>query len=169
MLYNFQAWLRNYEKNNIVEIIDDDIVVITENKANDDIRKVKFDSLVFQAISLYKENAYEGTICMSHTVGSFTETCSVAVNDDTNAEVMRDEQRNIAFSKIFEKLVHRLEQRAFSWTYVNETIDPVLSTSAQFGLRTPIINIGWGMSISLSITTSSLLKHKNKFSTTENN
>ena len=49
--------------------------------------------------------------------------------------------------------------RAKSWQAFAgvEGLDPNLTSSGQIGMRVPVINVGWGVSISLTVSASSLL------------
>ncbi len=130
-----------------------------EMEKNGDISYSQLQMILYQAIHIYKKRGYIGTISMSHTVGYFTESCTVDISKclDHSCKVNISDTK---ISRIFETLVQRLEKRAKGWDNYIDGIDfdPSLTSSAQIGFRTPIINIGWGLSISLTITKSSLLK-----------
>lgn len=61
---------------------------------------------------------------------------------------------------VFATLLARLQRRAKSWQALKgfEGLDPSLTQSAQIGFALPVIKIGWGVSVSLTVTTSSLLR-----------
>ena len=54
----------------------------------------------------------------------------------------------------------RLERRAESWQAFSgvEAIDPMITQAAQIGFAIPIIRLGWGVSVSLTVSASSLLR-----------
>jgi len=125
---------------------------------SDDPSYSRLQSLLHEAVCIYKHRKYIGTITLSHTVGYFTETCSVHItkedhNDDNSDEI-------VSARRIFDTLLLRLERRAEGWDNYLANINPSLTTTAQIGFRAPVINVGWGISVSLTITKSSLLHWK---------
>jgi len=125
--------------------------------------------LVQQAVRLYRARGYTGTINMSHHVAYFTESASVSVKaedgavpsaaDAAEAKLRFDTDGGQA-GVVFSTLLARLERRAQSWQAVSgmEGLDPNLTSSAQIGFALPVIKLGWGVSVSLSVSTSSLLR-----------
>ena len=132
-----------------------------------DVSYTHLQNLLRQAIAVYKHRGYIGTITISHTVAYFTESCSVNINKENKIDTYEYTEElkihDTTGGRIFDTLVSRLEKRADSWDqYINKKdIDPSLTSSAQVGFKAPIINIGWGLSVSLTITTKSLLNWKN--------
>lgn len=61
---------------------------------------------------------------------------------------------------VFATLLARLERRAKSWEVLSgdEKLDPSLTQSAQVGFAIPIVKLGWGVSVSLTVSASSLLR-----------
>jgi len=126
--------------------------------------------MIKDAVALYKHRGYTGTIAISHKVGIFTETCSLGVRgDDVHkpAAVAENEAdapagtvswADSTASRAFDGLLARLERRAIGWDTFDSDVDPVLGASASVGLNLPVIKLGWGFTISLSITKSSLLR-----------
>ena len=59
---------------------------------------------------------------------------------------------------VFTTLLARLERRASSWAALSgmEKLDPMLTQSAHVGFALPVIKVGWGVSISLTVSASSL-------------
>ena len=59
---------------------------------------------------------------------------------------------------VFNTLLARLERRAQSWQALSgvEGLDPMLTQSAQIGFAIPVIKLGWGVSVSLTVSASSL-------------
>ena len=53
-----------------------------------------------------------------------------------------------------------MPRRASAWQAMSglEGVDPSLTSSAHIGFALPVIKIGWGVSVSLTVTTSSLLR-----------
>jgi len=136
-------------------------------------------ALVRDAVHIFRARGYTGTINMSHTVAHFTESCSVRVDGpkdnvppwephaETSEFALSAEAASTAMGehgragKVFATLLMRLERRAASWKAISggESLDPNLTSSAQIGFRMPIVNLGWGVSVSLTVTTSSLLRY----------
>lgn len=79
--------------------------------------------------------------------------------DDDSAHALLLTEHSKA-GRVFATLISRLERRAHNWEAISgmESIDPVLSASATIGFKVPFISVGWGLSISLTITHSSLLR-----------
>jgi len=73
-----------------------------------------------------------------------------------DAALMHSE--NAKVGRLFEMLLGRLERRAASWDAMDHDLDPVLGASATLGFAMPFIKVGWGITVSLSITKSSLLR-----------
>jgi len=131
--------------------------------------------LIREAVRLYRARGYCGTINMSSTVAYFTESVSVSVKkpemppweansgsdaeDATAASVKHLAAANGKAGLVFKTLLSRLERRAKSWQAFAgvEGLDPNLTSSGQIGMRVPVINVGWGVSISLTVSASSLL------------
>jgi len=61
---------------------------------------------------------------------------------------------------VFTTLLARLERRAKSWEAIagDEKLDPSLTQSAHIGFAIPVIKVGWGLSVSLTVSASSLLR-----------
>lgn len=136
-------------------------------EADGDERFGQVQRLVRHAISLYRSRGYSGTITIGHTVAYFHESTSVRVDGGTilaTTEAEEDPQKDDAKAgRVFATLLARLERRAANWDDTMgclEDIDPVLGASAQIGFKVPVIQVGWGVSVSLSITKSSLLRWK---------
>lgn len=128
----------------------------------------RVQKLVSEAVKVYRARGYSGSINMSHSVAYFTETCSVKVDapdtmpwlgDDANGELSAMAEEGKA-GRIFATLLSRLERRATGWQAMNtmEGLDPSLTSAAQIGFRVPVVQLGWGVSVSLTVTTSSLLR-----------
>mmetsp|Transcript_19774 Transcript_19774/g.45435 ORF Transcript_19774/g.45435 Transcript_19774/m.45435 type:complete len:267 (-) Transcript_19774:209-1009(-) len=125
--------------------------------------------MIRDAVAVYRSRAYTGSITISHKVGIFTETCSLSVRNDVAAALPEDGAANGALpadnpklGRALAALLARLERRAVSWDSMDsgcmQGLDPLLSTSASFGFAVPLIKVGWGFTISLSITKTSLLR-----------
>jgi hypothetical protein len=136
--------------------------------------------LVRDAVILFRSRGYEGNIAMTHTVGYFTESCRVAVTALKEEPEQRSRLAGLwgrtppkptmkpgdgtRAGRVFETLLHRLERRAEKWAAAEdelqgmEDLDPDLSASAQIGFAMPVIKLGWGVGVSLSIKQSSLLR-----------
>lgn len=126
--------------------------------------------LVKEALRLYRARGYNGTINMSQNVAYFTESTSVTVAPpaggippwaaadkfDATAAFASDSRAG----RVFATLLSRLERRARSWEAMSgvEGLDPNLTSSAHIGFAVPVIKIGWGVSISLTVSASSLLR-----------
>lgn len=130
--------------------------------------------LVRDAVRIFRARGYTGTINMSHNVAYFTESCSVRVDGSKLAEALAcgldvlsaEEASNTMgehgrAGKVFATLLARLERRACAWQALAgvEDLDPMLTSSAHIGFALPVIKLGWGVSVSLSVTTSSLLRY----------
>jgi len=148
---------------------------IEETKAIEaagDEQYTQVQKLVSEAVKIFRARGYNGSINMSHSVAYFTETCSVKVDppetlpwlgsDATSSEAQKlaAMAENGKAGRVFATLLARLERRALSWQAMNavEGLDPSLTSSAQIGFRMPVINVGWGISVSLTVTTSSLVR-----------
>jgi len=61
---------------------------------------------------------------------------------------------------VFATLLSRLERRARSWQAFSgvEGLDPNLSQSAQIGFALPVVKLGWGVSVTLTVSASTLLR-----------
>jgi hypothetical protein len=61
---------------------------------------------------------------------------------------------------VFTTLLARLERRAKSWQAMSNDagLDPMLTQAAQIGFQVPIVKLGWGVSVSLTVSASSLLR-----------
>lgn len=60
---------------------------------------------------------------------------------------------------VFATLIARLERRAKSWDALkSDGVDPNLTQSAHIGFAIPIVRVGWGVSISLQVSASSLVR-----------
>ena len=61
---------------------------------------------------------------------------------------------------VFATLLSRLERRARSWQAFSgdEGLDPNLTQSAQIGFAIPVVKLGWGVSVSLTVSASTLLR-----------
>jgi len=138
-------------------------------EAAGDEQHTQVQKLVQQAVRLYRARGYTGTINMSHHVAYFTESASVAVKADDGAlpsaaeaadAKLRIDADDTRAGMVFSTLLARLERRAQSWQAVSgmEGLDPNLTSSAQIGFALPVIKLGWGVSVSLTVSTSSLLR-----------
>ena len=132
------------------------------------------ERIIRDAVALYRARGYVGTITISHKVGIFTETCSLSVRSDAIPPASKEggtasKVEDSRAGRAFETLLARLERRAMSWDTMGshavgseedadpmEGIDPVLGASASLGFAMPVIKVGWGLTISLSITKSTL-------------
>jgi len=144
-------------------------------EADADEKHTHIQLLVREAVRLYRARGYCGTINMSSTVAYFTESVSVSVkkpemppweaNSASDADaaaaasVKHLAAANGKAGLVFSTLLSRLERRAKSWKAFAgvEGLDPNLTSSGQIGMRMPVINVGWGVSISLTVSASSLL------------
>ena len=85
-----------------------------------------------------------------------------AEGSEAGSEVLDEKSylENSAAGSVFATLLSRLERRAEGWPLLAgmDGVDPMLSSSAQIGFALPIIKLGWGVSVSLSVTQSSLLR-----------
>lgn len=96
------------------------------------------------------------------------EAIALALDDADYAAVkQRDASSVAAIAKssgqagyVFATLLARLERRAKSWRALagDEKLDPSLTQSAQIGFAIPIVKLGWGVSVSLTVSASSLLR-----------
>ena len=125
------------------------------------------------AVRIFRARGYTGTINMSHNVAYFTESCSVRVDAKLaealacGLDVLSAEEASNTMGehgragKVFATLLARLERRACAWQALAgvEDLDPMLTSSAHIGFALPVIKLGWGVSVSLSVTTSSLLRY----------
>jgi hypothetical protein len=145
---------------------DDDAIELAGDTAHTQVQR-----LVLQAVRLFRLRGYVGTVNMSHTVAYFTESVSVRVEADgrlsptadTNAEeadIARLIAEDAKAGPIFATLLSRLQRRAQSWRVLvgSEGLDPNLTSSAQVGFALPVIKLGWGVSVSLTVSASSLLR-----------
>lgn len=145
----------------------------TEIEAAGDAAHTQVQRLALEAVRLFRLRGYVGTINMSHTVAYFTESVSVKVEADDSvgrlsptaaAEAEAAAAAQVAedgkAGKVFSTLVSRLERRALSWKAVSgmEGLDPNLTSSAQIGFALPVIKLGWGVSVSLTVSASTLLR-----------
>jgi len=144
-------------------------------EAEGDERYSHVQVLVRDAIRIFRARGYTGTINMSQTVGHFSESTAVRVDGPKDGVVPWEDARgdsaaeaaSIAMGehgkagKVFATLLARLERRAAAWESFSgdESLDPSLTSSAHIGFSVPIIKIGWGVSVSLTVTTSSLLRY----------
>ncbi|KOO25495.1 hypothetical protein Ctob_002804 [Chrysochromulina tobinii] len=130
--------------------------------------------LVRDAVRIFRARGYTGTINMSQNVAYFTESCSVRVDGPKLADALAcvsdvlsaEEASNTMgehgrAGKVFATLLARLERRACAWQALagGEDLDPMLTSSAHIGFALPVIKLGWGVSVSLTVTTSSLLRY----------
>jgi len=158
-----------------------------EIEAQGDSQHSQVQRLLNDAIKLYRARGYKGSINMSHTVAYFNESVSVAVNgpafgepapwqledasedavasaaagaaddsDKAEANIVKEGQAGLVFAT----LLARLERRAKSWQALSgeEHVDPSLTQSAQIGFAIPVVKLGWGVSVSLTVSSSSLLR-----------
>jgi len=147
-------------------------------EAAGDEQHTQVQRLVREAVRLYRARGYVGTINMSHTVAYFTESVSVSVAkpevapwevegaeakaaaaDEADAAEARMASDGSKAGVIFATLLARLERRAKSWKALSggEGLDPNLTSSGTVGFRVPVINVGWGVSVSLTVSASTLL------------
>lgn len=140
-------------------------------EAEGDAQHTQVQRLVREAIKLYRARGYTGTINMSHTVAYFNESVSVSVRpsegdgapweahgaDAASTEKIVSEGRA---GLVFATLLSRLERRARSWQAFSgdEGLDPNLTQSAQIGFAIPVVKLGWGVSVSLTVSASTLLR-----------
>jgi len=127
--------------------------------------------LLQEAIEVFRARGYNGTINLSQTVAYFNESVSVAVKP-LSPDVAPWEQKGAdqlppaampkgRAGRVFATLISRLERRARSWQAFSsgiEGVDPNLSQSAHIGFAIPVVKIGWGVSVSLTVSASSLLR-----------
>jgi len=144
-----------------------------------DAQNTQVQKLLREAIKVYRARGYAGTINLSHTVAYFNEStsCSIKAPDvapweaakdpeaegdtdshDGSTDRMAEEGSSMAI--VFTTLVSRLERRAKSWQAFNnmEGLDPNISQSAQIGFAIPVVKIGWGVSVTLTVSASTLLR-----------
>ena len=147
----------------------------TKADAEADEKTTQVQRLVRDAVLLYRARGYQGTISMTHTVGYFTESCRVVVcKRDPEAERSWWSRAPVPTTtpgdgtkagRVFETLLARLEKRAQKWQAIEEAlsgledINPDLSAAAQIGFAVPIIKLGWGVGVALTISKSSLLHY----------
>jgi len=83
-------------------------------------------------------------------------TGSLNTSEAAVAQLNKEGQAGLVFAT----LLARLERRAKSWQALcgEESLDPSLTQAAQIGFALPVIKIGWGVSISLTVNSSSLLR-----------
>jgi len=131
----------------------------------------KVERLVRDAVVLYRARGYNGTISISQRVGVFTESASVSISEsdaptaasnvDAPAGEADDTKRkaNAKAGRVFHTLFSRLERRAIVWQRLSgvEGLDPMLSESAQIGFAMPVVNVGWGVSVTFSVKRSTLV------------
>lgn len=125
-----------------------------------------------EAVRLFRLRGYTGTVHMSHTVAYFTESVNVRVDGPAEGETPEwqsaaaeaEAARLIAedgrAGLVFATLLARLERRAKSWAALSgeDKLDPNLTSSAQIGFALPVVKLGWGVSVSLTVSASSLLR-----------
>lgn len=150
-----------------------------ETEAAGDAQNTQVQKLLREAVKVYRARGYTGTISLSHTVAYFNESVSCAVkpltgdlapwevtsqdaeeeeaSDDGSTDKIADEGKA---GLVFATLLARLERRAQSWAAYSrmDGVDPNISQSAQIGFALPVVKLGWGVSVSLTVSTSSLLR-----------
>jgi len=140
-------------------------------EAASDEQYTQVQKLVREAVKVFRARGYNGSINMSHTVAYFNESCSVKVDasedapwltgcDEGSATSMDAVTEQGKAGRVFTTLLTRLERRALAWESMsgNEGLDPSLTSAAQIGFAIPVVKLGWGVSVSLTVTTSSLLR-----------
>ena len=87
---------------------------------------------------------------------ALTDDPASAASESAGAEIAKEGQAGYVFAT----LLARLERRAKSWQALSgvENLDPNLTQSAHIGFAIPVIKIGWGVSVSLTVSASSLLR-----------
>jgi len=150
-----------------------------EAEAEGDERFSRVQRLARDAVVVYRARGYEGNVSMSHTIGHYTETVSIKVAavekppweaedaeagaEDTDANLtIGDDSWVSRYSagRVFTTLLARLNRRARAWQDLGaaEDLDPTLGASASIGFAVPVIRVGWGVSVHLTVTQSSLLR-----------
>ena len=147
-------------------------------EAEGDAQHTQVQRLIKEAVKLYRARGLSGSVNFSHTIAHFTESASVRVDgpaaekgaplfnpkDKAAVKAAADAHRLVSedgkAGVVFTTLLSRLERRAKSWQALagDEDLDPSLSSSAHIGFAVPVIKVGWGVSVSLTVTTSSLLR-----------
>ena len=76
--------------------------------------------------------------------------------DASVAAIAKEGQAGLGFTT----LLARLERRAKSWQAMSNDagLDPMLTQAAQIGFQVPIVKLGWGVSVSLTVSASRLLR-----------
>lgn len=135
-------------------------------------RMDRVETLVRDAVVLYRARGYKGTITISQRVGVFTESASIDVKPPAEDEAGASPppsappaagaaaEGDSRAGRAFETLFARLEKRAVNWGRLSgvEGLDPLLSESAQIGFAVPVVNIGWGVSVTFSVSRSTLMR-----------
>lgn len=145
-----------------------------EAEAAGDSQYGQIQTMVDQMVRLFRARGYSGTINLSQNVAYFSETCSVRVDPPDVPPWERDgASANVAAAasdaalvqsgkagRVFCTLLNRLQRRAAAWQALSHDagLDPSLTAAAQIGFAVPVIKLGWGVSVSLTVTTSSLLR-----------
>lgn len=150
--------------------------VDTEAEINGDEQFTHVQSLLKEAIKIYQARGYAGTISLSQTVAYFCESASMAIKapeaapwedeDGATKETEHDGSTDKISAEggkaglVFATLLARLERRARSWQAFSgvEGLDPNLSQSAQIGFAIPVVKLGWGVSVTLTVSASTLLR-----------
>ena len=144
-------------------------------EAEGDENWTKVQRLMRDAVLLFRARGYEGYITMSYSVLYFTESINVRVTapssglapweqeggKDAHAEAPAGLGASGAAGRAFDTLLARLSHRAANWDPATKgmgDIDPMLGANASIGFAVPVIKLGWGVSVSLSISHSSLLR-----------
>lgn len=153
-----------------------------ETEAAGDAQHTQVQKLLREAVKVYRARGYSGTINLSHTVAYFNESVSCSVKPlsgdlapwevEENADEAQEEGSEKGDGStdkiaeegqaglVFTTLLARLERRAKAWAAFSgvEGLDPNISQSATIGFALPVIKLGWGVSVSLTISCSSLLR-----------
>jgi len=98
----------------------------------------------------------EEAIALALSEDSHKERAAAAAAASSTDAMCKQGQANLVFAT----LLARLERRAQSWRALNgeQGLDANLTQSAQIGFAIPIVKLGWGVSVSLTVSASTLLR-----------
>lgn len=82
------------------------------------------------------------------------------VKDPAMMDSLRLETEHSRMAKLLRSLISRMETRAAQWQEVPDAVDadPEIGSDGTLGVTLPIVNIGWSITVSLSVSASALVR-----------
>ena len=136
-----------------------------------------------RVIKLYRARGYTGNVSVSGQFGIYGEKLSKWITesqtekpsvdrylhvvsggsgaskvDDGIVDSLRIETEDSRTARLIRTLIRRMEKRASEWkTEGYEDINPEIGSEGTLGLTIPVINVGWTITVSLTVNAKALL------------